>query len=148
MLPHTSTENPIKPQLPWPSYDEVDGQRPIPLQNAQALLLGYLSFYSSSNDNRWISLVVSKSVDISMLKPFIHQHSRVRIIRCDSDDLLWISWQCLAQGNSEALITISDSQALLTDSNKHELEKASSMGNCYFHGFNLDAGFSAKLSKA
>ena len=109
----------------------------------QALLVGYLSLYHLSGndecdskeqgDQRWITLILPKCVDLKGVKPLLSQHKRLRIIRANEEDILWITWQCLAQGNSQAVFSFI--QPLDMTQNQH-LNQAAEYGAASFHPIN------------
>lgn len=100
-----------------------------------ALMLGYLALNNFSDDPRWITVVTSKVIDQQSYKSIFGDKMfgdriRLRIIKAKAEDLLWITWQCLAQGNSFAVISTVDD---LNTEESQQLGNAANMGNCTFH---------------
>jgi len=117
------------------NFQSISTQLPIGMVNVdlsqstaeyEALLVGYLALNSLVADSRWITVVVDKVFDLHKYKPLLMQSGRVRIIQADTEELLWITWQCLAQGNSQAVITLMNS---IDCEDRRQLQAAAAMGD-------------------
>ena len=108
-LPDHSFQKQLKPNI------EID-----------ALLIGYLTLCNAIDDQRWITVVADSTIDLYKYKSIINQYSRLRVIQSDASNALWVSWQCLAQGNSQAVIVLLDS---IEQCSKQHLLNAASIGN-------------------
>lgn len=95
-----------------------------------ALMLGYLALNNFSDDPRWITVVTSQAIDQQSYKALLGDKVRLRIIRAKQEDLLWITWQCLAQGNSFAVISTLEN---LSEGEHEQLQMAAGLGNCTYH---------------
>ncbi len=95
-----------------------------------ALMLGYLTLNNFSDDPRWITVVTSQAIDQQSYKALFGDKVRLRIIRAKPEDLLWITWQCLAQGNSYSVISTIDE---LAADDYAQLQKAAKIGRCSYH---------------
>ena len=89
----------------------------------EALLLGYIALNNANNDGRWITVVANKTANLQHYRHLLDlKNTRLRIIQAEADDILWISWQCLAQGNSQAVITVI--QAIDSEQRGHLMDAA------------------------
>ena len=100
------------------------------LDESAALLAGYLALTVLSDDPRWITVVTPDAIDRQKYKALFGRNSRLRVIQAKVEDILWISWQCLAQGNSQAVISIIG--GIKSDENQH-LQTAAKLGDCACH---------------
>ena len=146
-VPISFDNNPIPPALlSLPQEDQKASLR----VRFNALMLGYLALNKFSDDPRWITVVTSQDIDKQSYKSlfggnffgdsfsgrsflgdtFNKDMVRLRIIRAKPEDLLWITWQCLAQGNSYAVISTLDS---LDPEEYQQLQDAAKIGNCTYH---------------
>jgi cell division inhibitor SulA len=96
----------------------------------EARLVGYLVLSSLAKDQRWITVVTDKAIDRQRYKALFGQKSRLRFVMAKTEDILWISWQCLAQGNSQAVVTLVESVA--ADERQH-LMSAAQIGDSTLH---------------
>jgi cell division inhibitor SulA len=95
-----------------------------------ALLMGYLVLNSLADDQRWITVVTDKVLDRQRYKILFGQQARMRFVQVKAEDILWISWQCLAQGNSQAVIAVVES---VDAEERQHLLSAAQIGHSTLH---------------
>lgn len=96
----------------------------------EALLIGHLALSSLVNDERWITVVTTRTIDRQRYKALFGQNSRLRVVQTKPEDVLWISWQSLAQGNSQTVIAVVE--AVEQEEREHLLE-AAAIGQSTLH---------------
>ena len=96
----------------------------------EALLIGYLTLCNLADDNRWLTLIVAKNVDLHNYRKSLSRFQRLRVIQVEEVDMLWISWRCLAQGNSQAVIALVNT---IDDNARQHLQQAAQLGCSTLH---------------
>lgn len=100
-------------------------------RNFEFILNSLLSFASVSEDNRWTTLITtdpSEYLRLNQLK-FNRQQFRVIYLK-NKEDVLWVSWDALAAGNSHTVIVQSNLPAsLLSEETESNLNSAAKLGN-------------------
>jgi len=94
------------------------------------LLLPMLAFLSQQTDpghqNRWITWVAPKGIDKALLQQYGVDSSKIRLIHITKpEDMLWITWEALAAGNSHTVIS---SPGKLSEKELRQLEAAAHQG--------------------
>ncbi len=107
------------------SLSEESASQESPIQ--LAMVLPMLAHLSRQTRNRWFSWIAPKGISRQMLKDYDFDLSKVRLIHTrDEEETLWVLWQALAQGNSEAVVA---SPGKLSDKALTSLEQAAWQGN-------------------
>lgn len=92
-----------------------------------ALVLPMLAHLSRQAKDRWFSWIAPKGISKQMLNDYGFDLSKVRLIHTrDEEETLWVLWQALAEGNSEAVVA---SPGKLSDKAFSKLEQAACDGN-------------------
>ena len=91
------------------------------------LLLPMLAFLSHQAKDQWITWVAPRGINQSLLSQYGVDTRKVRLIHpSSSDDVLWITWEALAAGNSHTVIA---SPGKLTEKELRQLENAAHCGH-------------------
>jgi cell division inhibitor SulA len=91
------------------------------------MVLPMLAHLSHQAKDRWFSWIAPKGISKQILNDYGFDLSKVRLIHTRSEEeTLWVLWQALAEGNSEAVVA---SPGRLTDKAFNSLEQAASYGN-------------------
>ncbi len=70
-----------------------------------AFLIPMLTYLQHQNPDRWITWVVSESQSRQIVQDQAMAQIPVRLIHCQSpEDVLWITWEALAKGNSHTVL--------------------------------------------
>ncbi len=117
-----------KPSNPNTGVTEVVLPGDIGSRAAQlAMVLPMLAHLSRQAKDRWFSWIAPQGISKQMLNDYGFDLSKVRLIHTRSEeDTLWVLWQALSEGNSEAVVA---SPGKLTDKAFSSLEQAASYGN-------------------
>lgn len=94
------------------------------------LLLPMLAFLSNQRDaahqNRWITWVAPQGIDKALLQQYGVDTGKIRLIHISKpEDILWITWEALAAGNSHTVIA---SPGKLSEKELRQLEAAAHQG--------------------
>ncbi|MGH1469933.1 MAG: hypothetical protein ACRBCS_01980 [Cellvibrionaceae bacterium] len=103
----------------------------IQTRNALLVLNSLLSFASNSEDHRWTTFITTDPAEYFRLSKLKLNARKFRIIYLkNKDDLLWVTWDALAEGNSHTVITQTrfDEKTLNQDVQEN-LNKAATLGN-------------------
>lgn len=91
-----------------------------------SLLFPMLAFLSQQAQDQWITWVAPKGIDRSLLNQYGVDTRKIRLIHANTaEDVLWITWEALATGNSHTVIA---SPGKLTDKELCQLESAAHKG--------------------
>lgn len=91
-----------------------------------SLLFPMLAFLSHQAEDRWITWVAPKGINQALLSQFGVDICKVRLVHANRpEDVLWITWEALATGNSHTVIA---SPGKLTDREFRQLENAALCG--------------------
>lgn len=100
-------------QDPYPSY----------------LLAPFFSEQNIQSDKRWITCVTTKRISKQECESLGIDTRQLRIIRvAKSSDILWVSWEALATGNSRCVLSILES---ISSEESEQLRNAAILGNCH-----------------
>lgn len=91
------------------------------------LLLPMLAYLSQQTENRWITWIAPQYLNRKILETYGVNTSCIRLIHCDQDNLLWVTWEALASGTSNTVIA---SPGRLTEKELAQLEVAAHKGKC------------------
>lgn len=113
-------------QNPYPSY----------------LLAPFLSGKNVQSDERWITCVTTKQISREECESLGINTQQLRIIRvAKTSDILWVSWEALAAGNSRCVLSILES---ISSEESQQLNSAAILGKC--HGLLLSTEKSCQRS--
>lgn len=92
-----------------------------------AMILPMLAHLSRQSNDRWFSWIAPKGISKQVLTTYGFDLSKVRLIHTkNEEETLWVLWQALAEGNSEAVVA---SPGKLSDKILSMLEQAACEGN-------------------
>jgi len=107
------TEITASHQDPYPSY----------------LLAPFLSEKSVRSDKRWITCVTTKQISREECESLGVDTQQLRIIRvAKASDILWVSWEALAAGNSRCVLSVLES---VSSEESKQLNNAAILGKCH-----------------
>jgi len=100
-------------------------------QNSRFILNSLLSFASNADDQRWATFITCDPSEYLRLHQLKLNSKKFRIIYLkNKNDLLWVTWDALAAGNSHTVIIQSHlAEQSMSDDVYENLNKASRMGN-------------------
>lgn len=91
------------------------------------LILPMLAYLSQQTEDRWITWIAPQYLNRQMLETYGVNTNCIRLIHCNQDNLLWVTWEALASGTSNTVIA---SPGRLTEKELVQLEIAAHKGKC------------------
>ncbi|MGI1678278.1 MAG: hypothetical protein K6L75_06080 [Cellvibrionaceae bacterium] len=100
-------------------------------QNSRLILNSLLSFASNSDDQRWATFITTDPSEYLRLHQLKLNSKKFRIVYLkNKSDLLWVTWDALAAGNSHTVIIQGCLDKDTMNGNAQEnLNKAANLGN-------------------
>lgn len=96
-------------------------------QSQLDLVLPMLAYLSRQAKDRWFTWVAPKGISKASMEAYGFDLSKVRLIHTrNEEETLWVLWQALAEGNSEAVVA---SPGKLSEKALDKLEQAAVSGN-------------------
>lgn len=93
-----------------------------------ALLMPMIAYLSNTSKDRWITWIAPHNISRELLESHGVNTQYIRVIHCSEKlNLLWVTWEALAVGNSHTVIS---SPGKLTDKELNQLEVAAVQGQC------------------
>lgn len=93
-----------------------------------AMVLPMLAHMSNTGDARWVTWVAPPAISRESLQGYGFNLSRLRLVHTrGEEELLWVFWQALAQGNSHTVVA---SPGRLSEKSLIKLEQAAIEGDC------------------
>ncbi|WP_075185247.1 SulA-like leucine-rich domain-containing protein [Teredinibacter haidensis] len=97
-------------------------------ENDYSLVMPMLAHLSQQSQTRWFTWIAPKGVTKGLLSRYRFNLEKVRVVYADTpNDILWLYWEALANGNSDTVVAEVSS---LTDSEFSKLESACNQGLC------------------
>ena len=101
----------------------LSGEDPAQL----SLILPMLAHVSRHNDNRWITWISDARIDRRLLDAYGVDTGKLRLVYpARQDDVLWITWEALAAGNSHTVIA---SPGKISEKHFQQLDEAAGRGD-------------------
>ena len=91
-----------------------------------SLLFPMLAYLSRQAQDQWITWVAPKGINQALLSQYGVDTRKIRLVHASkAEDVLWITWEALAAGNSHTVIA---SPGKLSDKEFRDLEGAAHKG--------------------
>ncbi len=89
----------------------------------------FLSNKSMQADTRWITCISTKNISKKECEELGINTRRFRVIRvANASDILWVTWEALAAGNSQCVLSLLDS---VSTEESQQLQNAAALGSCH-----------------